>query len=174
MWYRSVAGCMHTRPWLTTAPEEGRGGRGICAQLISSHCDKEGELLLFYFKDLCCVYVFCLHAWCPWGSEGGIRAPGTGVTDGCEPPRGCWELDLGWLGEQQMLLTTESSLQPQTVIFSSFETGLTLQVYRYTCYIEQASLQPVVLLPRWIPGWLLARSVFLVFPSQIAHQESQL
>jgi len=34
------------------------------------------------------------------------------ITDGCEPPCGCWELNSGPLEEQSMLLTTESSLQP--------------------------------------------------------------
>jgi hypothetical protein len=35
------------------------------------------------------------------------------ITDGCEPPCGCWELNSGPLEEQSVLLTTEpSSLQP--------------------------------------------------------------
>ena len=33
------------------------------------------------------------------------------VTDDCEPPRGCWELNPGSLEEQSELLTTEPSLQ---------------------------------------------------------------
>ena len=36
---------------------------------------------------------------------------------GCEPPRGCWELNSGPLEEQLVLLTTEPSLQPQYPIF---------------------------------------------------------
>ena len=32
------------------------------------------------------------------------------ITDGCEPPYGCWELNLGPLEEQPVLLTTEPSL----------------------------------------------------------------
>jgi hypothetical protein len=35
------------------------------------------------------------------------------ITDGCEPPCGCWELNSGPLEEQSVLLTTEPSLQPQ-------------------------------------------------------------
>jgi hypothetical protein len=27
------------------------------------------------------------------------------ITDGCEPPRGCWELNSGPLGKQSVLLT---------------------------------------------------------------------
>jgi hypothetical protein len=34
------------------------------------------------------------------------------ITDGCEPPCGCWELNSGPLEEQLMLLTTKPSLQP--------------------------------------------------------------
>jgi hypothetical protein len=34
------------------------------------------------------------------------------ITDGCEPPCGCWDLNSGPLEEQSVLLTTESSLQP--------------------------------------------------------------
>jgi hypothetical protein len=40
--------------------------------------------------------------------EEGIGA----ITDGCEPPYGCWELNSGPLEEQLVLLTTEPSLQP--------------------------------------------------------------
>jgi hypothetical protein len=35
------------------------------------------------------------------------------VTDGCEPPCDCWELNSGPLGEQSVLLTAEPSLQPK-------------------------------------------------------------
>ena len=34
------------------------------------------------------------------------------ITDGCEPPCGCPELNSGPLEEQAMLLNTEPSLQP--------------------------------------------------------------
>ena len=34
------------------------------------------------------------------------------ITDGCEPPCGCWELSSGPLEEQSMLLPAEPSLQP--------------------------------------------------------------
>ena len=45
------------------------------------------------------------------------RAPDL-ITDGCEPPCGCWELNSGPLEEQAMLLTTEPSLQPPRDIFT--------------------------------------------------------
>jgi hypothetical protein len=34
------------------------------------------------------------------------------ITDGCEPPCGCWELNSGPLEEQSVFLITEQSLQP--------------------------------------------------------------
>ena len=39
------------------------------------------------------------------------------LTNGCEPPCGCWELNSGPLGEQSVLLTTEPPLQPQLRFF---------------------------------------------------------
>jgi hypothetical protein len=35
------------------------------------------------------------------------------ITDVCEPPCGCWELNSGPLEERSVLLNTESTLQPQ-------------------------------------------------------------
>ena len=40
----------------------------------------------------------------------GIRSPATGYLDSCELPCGCWELNLGPLEEQSVLLTTEPFL----------------------------------------------------------------
>jgi hypothetical protein len=39
------------------------------------------------------------------------------ITDGCEPPCGCWDLNSGPSEEQSVLLTAESSLRPQTIYF---------------------------------------------------------
>ncbi|KAM7321291.1 hypothetical protein ACRRTK_019383 [Alexandromys fortis] len=44
------------------------------------------------------------------------RAPDL-ITDGCEPPCGCWELNSGPLEEQAILLITEPSLQPEINLF---------------------------------------------------------
>ena len=53
--------------------------------------------------------MFCLHAYvCTtcvpgvWGGQkGGIRFPGTAVTDSCKLLCGCWEPNLGLLESQQ-------------------------------------------------------------------------
>ena len=37
------------------------------------------------------------------------------ITDGCEPPCGCWKLNSDPLEEQAVLLTAEPSLQPQCI-----------------------------------------------------------
>jgi hypothetical protein len=42
------------------------------------------------------------------------RRASDSITDGCEPPCGCWELNSGPLEEQSVLLTTEPSLQPSS------------------------------------------------------------
>ena len=42
------------------------------------------------------------------------------ITDGCEPPCGCWELNSGLLEEQSVLLTAEPSLQTQSFFLSVF------------------------------------------------------
>jgi hypothetical protein len=39
------------------------------------------------------------------------------VTDGCELPCGCWDLNSGPSEEQSVLLTAEPSLQPPVILF---------------------------------------------------------
>jgi hypothetical protein len=46
-------------------------------------------------------------------------SPRTRVTDSCELPCGCWELNLGLLEEQPVHLTIEPSLQPNYTFFLS-------------------------------------------------------
>jgi hypothetical protein len=40
------------------------------------------------------------------------------ITGGCEPPRGCWDLNLGPSEEQSVLLTTEPWRQPLYVLYT--------------------------------------------------------
>ncbi|KAM7325511.1 hypothetical protein ACRRTK_015764 [Alexandromys fortis] len=53
-----------------------------------------------------------------FGRSGQKRAPDL-ITDGCEPPCGCRELNSGPLEEQAMLLTSEPSLQPLSSLYNS-------------------------------------------------------
>ena len=59
-------------------------------------------IYLFLYELVCCLHV------CK-----GVRFPGTGVSDSCVLPRGCWQLNLSPLEEQSVLLTTEPSPQPK-------------------------------------------------------------
>ena len=56
--------------------------------------------------------LFYVH-WCE-----GVRTPGTGSSDSCELPCGCWELNPGPQEEQSVLLTTDPSLQPLRTMFT--------------------------------------------------------
>ena len=46
------------------------------------------------------------------------RGHQTLIIDGCVSPYVCWELNLGPLEEQTVLLAAEPSLQPQPLIFN--------------------------------------------------------
>ena len=65
----------------------------------------------FYVCEyLCaCLYVYHGHT----VPAEGVSSPGTEVMDGCEPPCGCWELNLVPLQDRWVLLTSchLSSLQ---------------------------------------------------------------
>jgi hypothetical protein len=43
------------------------------------------------------MYVHSVCSWCQREPERGVRSPRTVVTNGCESPCGCWELNLGLL-----------------------------------------------------------------------------
>jgi hypothetical protein len=45
-----------------------------------------------------------------------LDTPEDPITDGCEPPCGCWELNSRPLGEQSVLLTAETSFQPKNFL----------------------------------------------------------
>ena len=66
------------------------------------------------------------------------RAPDP-ITDGCEPPGGCWELNSRPLEEQAMLFTTEPSLQPP-IPFSDVTTLALKLVSELSYYTGPTSL----------------------------------
>lgn len=55
-----------------------------------------------------------LHA-CIWTMQMPVGSPGTGVTDGSEPPCEWWELNPHPLQEQLVLLTADSSPDPSNI-----------------------------------------------------------
>jgi hypothetical protein len=66
---------------------------------------------------------------------------------GCEPPCGCWDLNLGPLEEQSVLLPAEPSHQPQYPFFFFFFFPLQDRVSLYspgcpgTHFVDQAGLE---------------------------------
>jgi hypothetical protein len=77
------------------------------------------------------LIVLCFHCWGIIGLErftatceytvAVFRLTRMVVTDGGEPPCGCWELNSGPLGKQSVFLTAEPSLQPLTLpLYLSF------------------------------------------------------
>jgi hypothetical protein len=71
------------------------------------------------------------------------------ITDGCEPPHGCWNLNLGPLEEQSVLLTAEPSLQPP--LLSSLQ-GIQDSAYRPVQHMVLPT-EP----SHWPRGFLIAR-----------------
>ena len=68
-----------------------------------------------WFIYILCTLVFYLHVYLDE-----VRSPGTGVSNSCELPCGCWELNPDTLEEPPVLLTAEPSLQPQSQVFLNF------------------------------------------------------
>jgi hypothetical protein len=61
------------------------------------------------FIHFMCVSILSLSSGTP---EEGLNP----ISDDCEPPCGCWELNSGPLEEQSLHLTTEPSFQPTSVL----------------------------------------------------------
>ena len=60
----------------------------------------------FAYTCTCVLHVSLV----PLETRKGVVSSETRVTDGCEPPGGCWELNRHPLEEQQVVSTTEPSL----------------------------------------------------------------
>ena len=94
-------------------------------------------LFIFYFNFIlhgCFVstYVCNTCTQCPWKPGRSVGSPRTGVTDGCEPPCGCWESYLGPVEEQPVSLVTEQSLQPLGALKHLLQANLHLRAASYT------------------------------------------
>lgn len=66
-----------------------------------------------YIYFCACLSLCATHVQCQESLEDSVRSPGTRVTNGCEMPCRCWEPNPGSLQDQQVLLNSEPSLQPQ-------------------------------------------------------------
>jgi hypothetical protein len=70
---------------------------------------KTGNLKNKFYLFILCMYI---HTVAVQRHQERASDP---ITDGCEPPCGCWELNSGPLEEQSVILTAEPSLQPPTL-----------------------------------------------------------
>ena len=69
---------------------------------------------MFLFKKDLFIYFMYMSALPTCTLAGQKRAPDP-ITDGCEPPYSCWELNSGPLEEQSVFLTAEPSLVQNSV-----------------------------------------------------------
>jgi len=74
------------------------------------------RLAFFFFFLRFIYYIYYIEVHCSCLQTHQKRASDL-ITDGYEPPCGCWDLNSGPLEEQSVLLTTEPSLQPPQNLF---------------------------------------------------------
>jgi hypothetical protein len=73
--------------------------------------------MIFLFIYIVYLFLFYAHWYVLAGTYVCVRLSDLRVTDSCELPCGCWELNQRPPEEQSVLLTAESSLQPPDMIF---------------------------------------------------------
>ena len=73
------------------------------------------------------------------------------MTDGCEPPCGCWELNWKRLEEHSVLLTSEPSLQPGFVVFIKLENILEHCLFKYFLFLSLSSPSGAPTTHSWPP-----------------------
>lgn len=76
---------------------------------------KSNFLPFFPVYNFACMCSFACMCVCAQGIS--IRSPGTGLLASCELLRGCWELNLGPLQKQYMLLTNIRAIFPAQNFF---------------------------------------------------------
>ena len=86
-----------------------------------------------------CMSMYYVCAWYLWRPEEDVGSPETGITNGFESPCECWELNLGPL-QEQMLLMAEPSLQPLPPIYILFMLLFLLINKKVTNFYQQCIL----------------------------------
>jgi hypothetical protein len=89
-------------------------GHQICTWYTYIHKQtKHAYMIHVLFLRFICFYMWA-HCHCLQTHQKRASDP---ITDGCEPPCDCWDLNSGPLEEQPVLLTTEPSLQSTVTVF---------------------------------------------------------
>jgi hypothetical protein len=87
-------------------------------QILLLTCVLWDLFLFLFFKIYLFIYYMEVHCSCLQTLQ---KRASYLITDGWEPPCGCWDLNSGPLKEQSVFLTTEPSLQPPCfVLFVGF------------------------------------------------------
>jgi hypothetical protein len=81
--------------------------------LITAEPSPQLPLYFSFFKRFIYLSYVWVHCSCLQTPQKSALDP---ITDGCEPPCGCWELNPEPLEEQSVFLTSEPSLQPIILI----------------------------------------------------------
>lgn len=87
-----------------------------------------------------CMSVHHIHAWWLPRPQKSLPQSGTGVTSGCEPPRGCREVQLSPLEEHSAPLTLMSSLQPHITDYLTGTYGMLLN--KFKMIIRRSPFEP--------------------------------
>ena len=92
------------------------------------------KIFLFHFTCVSVLtvsmYVYLVHAWCPWRPEENNGCPRTGVMRVLgHHTYGVWEANLGPLQMQRMPLTPELSLQSLFFILTAQNIGSTVSLW---------------------------------------------
>ena len=82
------------------------------------------------------IYYMWVHCCCLQTDQKRALDP---ITDVCEPPCGCWDLNSGPLKEQSVLLTPEPSLQPGHLLFHC---STIFNVFMYKCSVCMYGCMP--------------------------------
>jgi hypothetical protein len=152
---------------------------GSVGMYLTYKNEKTGIIQTPPLKDL---FILCTWVHCCYLLTHHKRASDL-ITDGCESPCGCWELNSGPLEEQTVLLTTESSLQPREFFYKRFFfkdlfiylfiiCKYTVAVFRRTRRGHQISLR-VVVSHHVVAGiWTsdLQKSSRVLLPTEPSHQ----
>ena len=89
-----------------------------------------------FFKIFIYLFIYYVYNILPVYMPAGQKRAPDPITDGCELPCGCWELNPGPLEEQAMLLTSEPSLQPSNYVLIDFFASLYV-ICCYSCFAAQ-------------------------------------
>ena len=85
----------------------------VCAFYINLSVQFDFYLNTFYFffKYYLFIYFYLYEYTVVVFRHTPVEYASAPITDGCEPPCDCWELNSGPMREQSVLLTSEPSLQ---------------------------------------------------------------